>query len=305
MNQARWIYVGGNIFECSKCKNPKTTTAPDSIKWCEKCGSTMLGPEIKCYFKFIIPTYDRRSVEIAKSCILNQTFKNVHVVVVHDGAAEDLSSLDYTVDNHLIDRYTDVYCEYRRYNGGTRNAGLDYSGIQSKYTMFLDDDDFLSDSTILDHLYDFIQEAGEPDMIRLPYMRYYVDDRRTVTKSLSDNIDLPSTCRSGKTAPWTKCIKSELVVSFPENTMFEDVVQHIHQCDKCETFAYFPEPVVVWNIHKKQAYKGGNPKWESSKYRFIADLIDLKLDHDWAIEMRDKKVEMAIEALCKDNLINR
>ena len=275
------------------------------MAWCEKCGSTMLSPDIKCYFKFIIPTYDRPSVEIAKKSILDQTFKDVHIVVVHDGNAQDLFSLDYRVEAHVDERYTDLYLDYRRWNGGTRNAGLEYPGVQSKYTMFLDDDDVLVNNTVLEHLYDIIQKNNEPDLIRLPYQRHYVEEDRTVFKSLKDNVDIESICRSGKTAPWTKCIKSGLVVPFPENTTHEDVVQHIYQCDQCTTTAYFNEPVVRWNLYEGQTSKGHSPKWESSKYRFIADLMDLRLYHPWACEVRDAKVKSAIEALWEEKQINQ
>ena len=170
--------------------------------------------------------------------------------------------------------------------------------------MFLDDDDILCDNKVLEHLYEFIQENGEPDLIRLPYLRHYVKEDRTITKALKDETDIQTICRSGKTAPWTKCIKSELMVTFPENTTHEDVAQHIRQCDRCSSAIHFDEPVVTWNIYDGQTSKSNSPKWNSSKYRFIADLMDLELNHPWAIETRNVKVKRAIEALWEEQETN-
>lgn len=265
----------------------------------------MTDSKVHCYFRFIIPTYNRPSVEIAKKSILDQTFKDVHVVVVHDGSDEGFFSLDHRVEEHLDDRCTDLYLNYRRWNGGTRNAGIQYSNIDSTYTMFLDDDDTLVSNDVLEHLYDFILENNEPDLIRLPYQKLYVSEDKLIWKSLKDNVDIKSICKSGKTAPWTKCIKSNLIVPFPENTTHEDVAQHIRQCDVCLSTAYFDEPVVRWHMYDGQTSKSNSPKWESSKYRFIADLMDLKLNNSWACRVRDAKVKSAIEALWKESQINQ
>lgn len=257
--------------------------------------------EINCYFKFIIPTFNNRpSIGQAKNSILNQDFDNLHVVVVHDGSSEYSFVPLYREQQHIENRCTDLHLYTRRYQGGARNVGIDYPRINSKYTMFLDDDDVLSQDFSLEELYNFIQLNNEPDMIRLPYQRHYVEENKTVTKYLRDDTSLVATCQSGKTAPWTKCVKSDLIEHFPENTTHEDVVQHIIQCDKCKTFAYFQNPVVVWNIYDKQTSKGSDPKWNSSKFRFIADLMDLKLNNSWAKQTRDFKVNSAIKALWND-----
>ena len=48
-------------------------------------------------------------------------------------------------------------------------------------------------------------------------------------------------------ACWTKCIKTNLIQLFPENTLMEDVVQHIKQCDKLNEVVLCLKPIVNWN----------------------------------------------------------
>ena len=94
-------------------------------------------------------------------------------------------------------------------------------------------------------------------------------------------------------APWTKCIKRELMVDFPENTLIEDVSQHIEQIDKIETIEVCPIPIIVWNCKNENSIS--NPtqekksiKRQASYWRIIADLMELegKLQHDYSEEHR-------------------
>lgn len=246
------------------------------------------------FFRLIIPTYgDAPYLDEAVQSVKNQTIANdILLIVVHDNSVI-CPSVDQT------DRDINVYTNEHRWNGGSRNLGMRY-GLGSSYTLFLDHDDTIPNPEVLEHLKNFIIENDFPDMVRLPYTKLYVEDGRRVTKHLAKEQTLSDVIKSVRVAPWTKCVKSTCIANFPENTVFEDVCQHLMTCDICETYAAFSEPVVEWRIWPGQTSKRKDKKWESSKWRFIADLKDLEPKKKEVRVQRNYKVKAAIEGLIHD-----
>lgn len=245
------------------------------------------------YFRVIIPTYDRNIEESVRS-VLTQTFKDFILVVSHDDAAAVIKA-----EKDMIANRMDVYVQGRRFNGGNRNVAMSFEK-KAKYTLFLDDDDIFIHQELFQRLHDFIESHNCPDLIRLPYQKKYVNDDRIITKGYKGEDNIEAITRSPRVAPWTKCIKTELLVDFPENTLFEDVAQHIKQCDIVKTTAIFPEPFVQWRIHDGQASKSNSLKWRSSRWRMISDLMDLELTNKYAKDFRDKKLLQSQREIVKD-----
>lgn len=103
-----------------------------------------------CTVSVIIPTYKRKDLYLKRAIdsVLNQTHKNIEVVVVDDNASEDLQ--DYrSRSNDLINKYNDsriTYIQNKKNLGGSlaRNEGIKIAS--GNYITFLDDDDeYLSD----------------------------------------------------------------------------------------------------------------------------------------------------------------
>lgn len=246
------------------------------------------------FFRLIIPTYgDAPYLDEAVQSVKNQTIANdISLIVVHDNSK--INDCRMTTVNMV-----NVWTSEHRWNGGSRNLGMIY-GCGSYYTLFLDHDDTIPNPEVLEHLKTFIIENNYPDMVRLPYTKLYVEDGRRVTKHLAKEQTLSDVIKSVRVAPWTKCVKTSLIPDFPENTVFEDVCQHLMTCDICETYAAFPEPVVEWRIWPGQTSKRKDKKWESSKWRFIADLKDLEPKKKEVRVQRNYKVKAAIEGLIHD-----
>ena len=154
----------------------------------------------------------------------------------------------------------------------------------------MDNDDWLDNAHCLKHIYDTIVSSNYPDVVRLPY-RVFKNGEKNNPIMLSD--DTPEKlCNSKFVAPWTKIVKREKVVKFPENTLIEDVVQHIAQCDVIDTVSVCEYPIINWNrdninstslsrnLHKH------NSKRVSSVFRNIADLMDLVCTHDYCEKQR-------------------
>lgn len=99
-------------------------------------------------------------------------------------------------------------------------------------------------------------------------------------------------------ACWTKAIKSELMVHFPENTLMEDVAQHIAQCDKLESVVSLNKAYVVWNRRNENSCSTKpSEKRKSSEWRQLADVYDLELVHDYCKEERENRINEYLNIL--------
>ena len=195
------------------------------------------------FFRIIMPNYNNREwLDKSIGSVKSQTFKDLALVFMDDLSTD--SSLGKAVELSTDDsRILPMYCSSKRYNGGARNDALDYY-VNAEYTLFLDSDDWLCDENVLQDLHDFIVEKDYPDCVRLPY-RCRIGGVE-IPVILDD--DTPEKLVGSRfVACWTKCVKTELVELFPENTLMEDVAQHIKQCDAISEVVPFTRPAVVCN----------------------------------------------------------
>lgn len=253
-----------------------------------------------CYFKIVIPCYN--SMDYIEKCIEsieNQTYKDYKIIVINDVCDDDT----FNMVLKMAEKYDNIICidpKVKLFNGGARNVGIKYK-IDSKYTLFLDNDDWFDNENVFQQIYDNAKSHNEPDCIRLSYRclmgknTYDVKLEENNPKALVDSLYI---------APWTKCIKSELVALFPENTLIEDVVQHIAQVDKIKTISVLGKPCVVWNRNNKNSCSLQenqvtlqNGKRVSSIYRNIADLMDLQCQTEYCEAHRKWRIE------CYKNLV--
>ena len=251
------------------------------------------------FFRIIIPLYNSEYIEKCIESIENQTFKDYKIICVNDLCTDDTCDrvwkMQEKYDNIII-----IEPAKKQFIGGARNCGIHYP-LETQYTLYMDNDDWFDTKNVLEDLHKHIIKHNYPDCIRLPYIcesgdsRVYMGLNEDTPKKLVDSLYI---------APWTKCIKSNLVVDFPENTMIEDVVQHIAQVDNIETISVFDKAVNVWNRNNKNSASLKenqatllNGKRISSIYRNIADLMDLVCKHDYCEEHRKWRIN------CYKNLV--
>lgn len=245
------------------------------------------------FFRVIVPAYNTRHIVMEGiDSIRSQIFKDYDLIVLDDLSTD--GTREYLQEMNL---QTLILPSTKRFNGGIRNLGMEYSR-DSVYTLFLDSDDKFTSDSCFQELHDFIIEHDLPDMVRLPYRR---KEGSYICDMLLDDEDetIESVTHSKRVACWTKCVKTDLMENFPENTLMEDVAQHLAQCDVVETVAKYPKCFVEWNINQYSTSHNNSPKWQSSAWRFVADLMDLKLTKPYTMERRDYKVAKA-----KENLYN-
>jgi glycosyltransferase involved in cell wall biosynthesis len=242
------------------------------------------------FFKVIIPNYNSEEyIEDCINSILNQTFRDFDIVIVDDMSTDNSVNIIKNFNDlriHLVEN------KEKRYNGGSRNVGIDYP-IDSEYTLFIDNDDVFDSPDCFQALYDKC-EGTKADCITLPYI-YDNGTRHLIRLNRNTPEDL---VHDNNVACWTKAIKSNLMVHFPENTLMEDVSQHIEQCDVLETCVSIDKPFVVWN-RKNMNSCSTNPseKRKSSEWRQLADVYDLVLKHQYCKDEREKRINEYLDLL--------
>ena len=223
------------------------------------------------YFKIIIPNYNNEKwLDKCLNSVYNQTFKDYEVIVIDDMSTD--KSVDI-IKNHKLD-VTLIRPDHRVYNGGARNLGIRYP-IESKYTLFLDSDDWLRYDNSLEIIHDRL-EKNPVDCLSLSYQLVYING--TDVHKLERN-DRRTLVWDESGACWTKVIKTELIKEFPEGTLMEDTIQHINQCNYLETFDSLDEAVISYNRTNTESltspYRKPNIKWQTSVFRYVADLKEL------------------------------
>lgn len=240
------------------------------------------------FFKVVIPTYNaKRTLERAVESVKKQTFIDYCLAIVDDCSTDGTKELIHSLGADI-----EICLGEKCYNGGTRNVGV-HGTDRAEYILFLDADDEFIDEHLFQMLHDFIVEKGYPEMVRLPYRKHYDDSGFEKDFKLLEEKNIADVCQSKRVAAWTKALREDVFVDFPTNTLMEDVCQHIEQCDVIEKVEFYPEPVVLWHINPKSTSHNGSLKWQSSAWRFVADLMDLELQNKYAIDRRDYKVKMA------------
>lgn len=251
----------------------------------------------------LIPTYN--CVDYLPACldsILAQTYEFYKVLIFDD------KSMDGT--NVVVQDYVRKYPDKifgienwgdKRWNGGARNKlvyEMPRMGLDSEYILFMDGDDRFVDNTVLQRVWDLTIENHCPDVVRLSYTKKNPDG--IITKIIKDTTPAEM-AHNSKVAPWTKLLRTKLFIPFPENTLFEDVVQHIAQSDIIDTVVSTDFPVIEWNRCNSHSVSTEiTPKRMSSAFRFIADLMDLRLTNTYTEERRAVKIRDACNNLGLD-----
>jgi len=111
----------------------------------------------------IVPVYNVEDyIAECLDSILNQTLKNIEVLVIDDGSSD--SSASIIRDYELKDKRVKVFSKN---NGGlsdTRNYGLDR--VNGKYVTFIDSDDVLLNNDIFTRIISSFDEHEEIDVVQ-------------------------------------------------------------------------------------------------------------------------------------------
>lgn len=179
----------------------------------------------KILVSIIVPVYNVRNyIEKCLESLVNQTLKNIEIIVVNDGSPDD--------SQVIIDQYTQKYPNliksYIKENGGlsdARNYGM--KKATGDYIAFVDSDDYV-DNTMYQKLYDKAI-SGNFDLVVCDLNYVYPDSIRPCSSNIKADIvskeDIKSIMTNIYPSAWNKLYKRNLLdnISFKKGVWWEDV----------------------------------------------------------------------------------
>ena len=100
----------------------------------------------KIIISIITPFYNaKKYLEDTAKCIINQTFPYFEWIIVDDGSTDE-ESLKYLEKIKMMDDRIRVLHKQNSGQAHTRDYGVEHSSKDSKYVLFIDDDDIIDDT---------------------------------------------------------------------------------------------------------------------------------------------------------------
>ena len=172
-------------------------------------------------FSIIIPAYNVADyLENCVESILKQTYDNYEIIIVDDGSTDETGK----VADELLKQSKQINVVHQSNGGASKARNTGMKRATGDYILFLDGDDFWSDSHFLKQI------ASEltielVDVLIFGYSYYY--DNKIKESPISRLKDLGEATNFGlfNGPNWNKCISKNLInkgLSFPEDLVSED-----------------------------------------------------------------------------------
>ena len=265
-------------------------------------------PKKKDYkFCIIIPNYnnDHGNIEgktFLKKCIesvLNQTYKNFEIIIVDD-MSTDTSVKTIEKYRKQDNRITLIKNIRKRYNGGSRNVGIEYAmnNLDFDYFAMLDSDDWFKDNEVLQKINDNLWDC---ELMLLGCEMIFPDGTKQIKINEYDNYKDFFIC-DNKTwcTAWSRVIRKDKIVYFPESCIMEDRTWAYEQADNVslENVRNLKEVCYVWNrlnTTNSVSLKRGN-MWEASMWKHIGEQYMLleRLKHKEMIPVLEERIKQCI-----------
>ena len=133
----------------------------------------------------IVPVYNvEKWLNKCIDGILVQSYNNLEIILVNDGSIDK--------SGNICDNYSKKDNRIKVFHN--KNKGLSYSrnfGVKNsngKYVMFVDSDDFISDSNIIKKFINIL-ERDKSDFIYTSYCRFDDGNKDKITEVLPINLD--------------------------------------------------------------------------------------------------------------------
>ena len=120
---------------------------------------------MKRKYSVIVPVYNvEKYINECLSSLINQTYKNIEIVVINDGSSDN--SLSLIEEYSRIDDRIRVIDQKNMGLGYTRNVGID--NAVGDYILFVDSDDYISLNTC-EEIEAVLSYNNEVDIIAVSY----------------------------------------------------------------------------------------------------------------------------------------
>jgi glycosyltransferase involved in cell wall biosynthesis len=266
-------------------------------------------PKSKDYkFAIIVPNCNNdhgcyKNKTYLQNCIesiLNQTYKNFKLIIVDDMSND--TSIE-TIKSYKDDRIVLIQNKRKRYNGGSRNVGIEYAlnNVIFDYFCFLDSDDWWKDKNVLKNINNRLYDC-ELMLIGMElidnngiFMTKYHEYDNYQDFFLSDN-------KVWCTA-WSRVIRKDKIVFFPENTIMEDRTWSYEQADNVDLdkVVNLKQPLYIWNrMNTTNSVSIVRDKvWEASAWKHIGEqkMLLTRLKHKEMIPIIEERIKHCEELI--------
>lgn len=227
--------------------------------------------------------------------ILDQSYKDFELIIVDDCSND--TSVE-TIKSYKDKRIHLIQNKRKRYNGGSRNVGIDYAleNLDFDYFAFLDSDDWWKHNKVLENInnrlygHDMALLGMELIDKNGVFMTKFHEYNNYQDFFLSDN-------KVWCTA-WARVIKKNKIAHFCEDTLMEDRVWSYRQADNIEDIdkiINIKEVCYVWNRTNTTNSVSivRNNYWNASAYCHIGHQLQLldQLKHKEMIPILEKRIE--------------
>lgn len=172
-------------------------------------------------FSIVIPAYNVAVyLENCLKSILDQTYDNYEIIIVNDGSTDKTGK----VADNLADQYEQIKVIHQSNGGASKARNMGMKNVTGNYVLFLDGDDFWSDSHFLEQISSEL-DRELVDVVIFGYSYYYDDEIREFAISRSNDLIEATNFGLFNGPNWNKCISKELInkgLSFPEDLVSED-----------------------------------------------------------------------------------
>ena len=211
---------------------------------------------MKDLISVIIPVYNaERTLERCIDSVLAQTYKNLEVICIVDGANdESLNILNWHAER---DPRVKVIEQESKGPATARNAGLDIA--KGDFIGFVDADDYV-DPAMYDRLLKAIEGA---ELANCGHTSFYADGtEKIITPGLRGTIDVKDACTLGcllVLTPdfiWDKLFKADIIrnerICFPDGRVYgEDTVFLAKYLSHVKKAVFAIEPLYFYNAHSE------------------------------------------------------
>lgn len=259
-------------------------------------------------FAIIVPNYNNDHGEykgktFLQNCIesiLNQTYKNYELIIIDD------CSTDTSVET--IKSYkgiTLIQNKRKKYNGGSRNVGIDYLLEKDfDYICFLDSDDWWKHERVLENinkrLYGHEMAVIGAEMLFKDGVKYQTYNSWKTYEEFFMSIGKNTLWCTA----WCRVIRKDKIVYFPSDTLMEDRTWSYEQADvisDMDKVVNIKEICYTWNrMNTSNSVSIVRDKvWEASAWKHVGQQLMLleRLKHKEMIPIIEKRINKCKEKL--------
>lgn len=265
-----------------------------------------LPDKINYKFAIIVPNCnndrgDYKGKTFFRNCIesiLSQTYKDFELIIVDDCSTD--TSVETVKEYQKKDKRIHLIQNKRkRYNGGSRNVGIDYAldNLDFDYFCFLDSDDWWKHDKVLETINNRLY-GHDMALIGMELI-----DRNGVFMTKFHQYDnyedfFLSNNKVWCTA-WARVIKKNKIVYFPSDSLMEDRVWAYDQADQIDNLdkvVNIKEVLYTWNRTNTTNSVSivRNKIWEASAWKHIGQQLMLieRLKHKEMIPILEQRIEV-------------